>query len=324
MALFRPLMIIKPDVDYIAAGLFLMHGFATAQDLGRKFRFFFTNLDAILISTNTKTRPKHRPASIDILNTQEQMTMGASKQTHDTFTSSHRPSENVQLYDTKVIDLSLRTIKSVILASSHTFKRWLYIFRENTYIKSLLIGDKTNSKQYKEHMTFMGYIETICVIDNLIRLLTPCLVELDKHNFIEIVADVFGRDIVMCYMESDRYDYQATCTTRVDDLSDAVMNSSFLLINNMDAVAKSSFMFTELNKKTLSQASDANSIQQTGKTPIPDGSDTDSFMIIHKYQLSFFHMLLTDQELWPSVFETALNYKRPSAEQATLLSIHKE
>ncbi|ESU42727.1 Dynein heavy chain [Giardia duodenalis] len=323
MALFRPLMIIKPDVDYIAAGLFLMHGFATAQDLGRKFRFFFTNLDAILISTNTKTRPKHRPASIDILNTQEQVVMGASKQAHDTFTSSHRPSENVQLYDTKVIDLSLRTIKSVILASSHTFKRWLYIFRENTYIKSLLIGDKTNSKQYKEHMTFMGYIETICVIDNLIRLLTPCLVELDKHNFIEIVADVFGRDIVMCYMESDRYDYQATCTTRVDDLSDAVMNSSFLLINNMDAVAKSSFMFTELNKKTLSQASDANSIQQTGKTPIPDGSDTDSFMIIHKYQLSFFHMLLTDQELWPSVFETALNYKRPSAEQGLDIDCQK-
>lgn len=315
MALFRPLMIIKPDIDYIAAGLFLMHGFATAQDLGRKFRFFFTNLDAILISTNSKAKPKHRPASLDILNTQEQTTTEASRQLQSDLGMPHRPSENIQLYDTKVIDLSLRTIKSVILASSHTFKRWLYIFRENAYIKSLLIGDKANSKQYKEHMIFMGYIETICVIDNLIRLLTPCLVELDKHNFIEIVADVFGRDIVMCYMESDRYDHQATCTTRVEDLSDAVMNSSFMLINNMEAVAKSSFVITDLNKRPVSQQSYAISVQQPGQAAPSDDLDVDKFMIIRKSELSFFHMLLTDQELWPTVSEAALNYKRPMSEQ---------
>lgn len=316
MALFRPVMIIKPDIDYIAAGLFFMHGFATAQDLGRKFRFFFTNLDAILISTNTKTKPKHRPASFDILSVQEPATTKKLKNAQNSSDMAYRVLENVQLYDTKVIDLSLRTIKSVILASAHTFKRWLYIFRENTYIKSLLIGDKANSKQYKEHMTFIGYIETICVIDNLIRLLTPCLVELDKHNFIEIIADVFGRDIVMCYMESDGYNHQDTCTTKIEDLSDAVMNSSFMLINNIDAVAKSSLVFTELNKKSSFQTPDTGVTQQPAQALVQNEDTTDNFTIIHKYQRSFFHTILTDHELWPSISEAASNYRTSSDEHA--------
>ncbi|TNJ28261.1 Ciliary dynein heavy chain 11 [Giardia muris] len=288
--LFRPLLITRPDISHIVMGILLTCGFTTAVDLGRKYCVLFSHLPSVVTLPPPIDESHLRPSMLDVLSNNKAVLRALTAERETALIASNLPEEQ-QSPVMLSLDCSLRTIKAVALAAAYMFRRWLYIFGSNETIRALLHADKSNTKLYKDHLSFMSYIEAICNVDSLIRLMSPSLTEQDRSNFIHFLANTFGHDVVICYLS--RLDGGLGVSHDVhNEVPKAITRTVFSLLSTDPKYAASTVGRPEVYEPLMSE--DATLDSRTSEA-------VDEFASLTTGQRSVLNLLLTTDMLYPTV-----------------------